>query len=824
MKRIVVLLSIFSLAILACSPLARSREARAVSTAIASPSAEKTSVPPTATPAPRAAGVIESLPGGGVRLSTTDGLSLTLASDGQITAVSIDGDALPVAPAPPLTVRDLTQAGADDAPNLLPNPGFEAGQRGWSPLAASRVEMEVVNQTTHSGRRALEIRSQKNNGRGAIISDPIPVTPGARYRVSGYFQVEFGYVDETGTPIFWQDELYNGERMVTGLYLQWLDADGTPLDETPQLAVALHWNAQTWHKISRELTAPPEAEAVQIIAGAKPVTGAVWIDDLAWTEAVEPDQSLTGALEIGDDYVTQRGEAAGLQTAVTYRPYSDHIAVTVTLTDPAGRARAFDAAWGVTLTLPPAADAGGGGRGEGWTWRDDLRHSRPIAPGSDYANTVSADIAGYLPVSLYPYTALDDGAHGLALAQPFNSPRYVLLHYDGKNNRYEARAHLGISPEAVRLNNSADFSLQLYRFDPAWGLRAVAAKHAAINPAAYDTPADFTGYTGFTRESFRATGERAKRLRQFNEADVFAAQYTVYELPIRIADGDAPRPSFAQVRQSLDSDSVICDSAGEPHLKSIGVHPWSDNQWEATWIPNVDPDLPNGVGGPRLTRLDALFADTHAAGLRLDGVFIDNFISTSTVDTCPAHLAAADLPLTYEPDTYQPGVHTASAGWEFIVALRALLDAQPEPYRGIGVNFWSLNTAAQLMPYIDAFAGEGDSAKGMNWTPDILDYRMAMAMGRPRVFANQQSNLTAEQVETFIHEALFYGIRPGRGANAANWPDGTEKQIDRARAMVNSFMHLGWQPVTLAVTDHPDVWVERFGNRIFTVHNWGDAP
>ena len=274
----------------------------------------------------------------------------------------------------------------------------------------------------------------------------------------------------------------------------------------------------------------------------------------------------------------------------------------------------------------------------------------------------------------------------------------------------------------------------------------------------------------------------------------------------------------------LDSEAVICDSAGEPHLKSIGVHPWSDNQWEATWIPNVDPDLPNGVGGPRLTRLDALFADTHAAGLRLDGVFIDNFISTSTVDTCPAHLAAADLPLTYEPNTYQPGVHTASAGWEFIVALRALLDAQPEPYRGIGVNFWSLNTAAQLMPYIDAFAGEGDSARGTNWTPDVLDYRMAMAMGRPRVFANQESGLTAEQVETFIHEALFYGIRPGRGANAADWPDGYDSQIDRARAVVNRFAHLGWQPVTLAATDHPDVWVERFGDRVFTVHNWGDAP
>ncbi len=231
--------------------------------------------------------------------------------------------------------------------------------------------MSVVSQPARTGSRALEIRSKEEGGRGAVISNPIPVTPGARYRLSGHFQVEFGYVDASGTPLFWQDELYDGERMVSGLYVQWLDAAGTPLSDAPQLAVALHWNAQTWHKISRELTAPPGATAAQLIAGAKPVTGAVWIDDLAWTAADEPDEPLTGALEIGSDSVTQRGEVAGLATAVTYRPYSDHIAITVTLTGPDGQARAFDAAWG----LPLAAG--------GWTtgrmaWRWPSRSIHPV--------------------------------------------------------------------------------------------------------------------------------------------------------------------------------------------------------------------------------------------------------------------------------------------------------------------------------------------------------------------------------------------------------------------------------------------------------------
>ncbi|RMG97903.1 MAG: hypothetical protein D6706_07900, partial [Chloroflexi bacterium] len=148
---------------------------------------------------------------------------------------------------------------------------------------------------------------------------------------------------------------------------------------------------------------------------------------------------------------------------------------------------------------------------------------------------------------------------------------------------------------------------------------------------------------------------------------------------------------------------------------------------------------------------------------------------------------------------------------------------QPEPYRGVGVNFWSLNTAAQLMPYIDAFAGEGASAERSNWSPDVLDYRMAIAMSRPRLFANQQPDLTLAQIETYAHEALFYGIRPSRGENGGGWPDGYEAVLDWAQAQVKPLMQQGWQPLTLAATDNPDVWVERFGNGYFTVHNWGEA-
>ncbi|MFQ5614203.1 MAG: carbohydrate binding domain-containing protein, partial [Anaerolineae bacterium] len=780
----------------------------------------------TAQAPPTTAGQVEPLPGGGARLFTNDGLSLTLDAGGRVTALALDDDPLPIAPAPPLAVRDLTQATAPDVPNLLPNPGFEASDAGWNPLQARKVAMEVAVDAAHEGAHALAIRSENEDGQGAVISDPIPVTPGSRYRVSAHFKIEFGYVDEAGNPTFWQDSLYTGSRSITGLYLQWLDASGSPLQAAPQLAAPLHWNAQNWHRITREVVAPPEAAAVQIIAGAKPVAGAVWIDDLAWVQSPEIEQPLDGGeLEIGANHVTQTGEVAGLQVAVTYRPFGDHIAITTTVTDPTGGPRALDVAWGLPLDAT------------GWNWWDNLRQSRPITSGEDFARAVSADITGYLPVSLYPYAVLENGASGLALALPLDSPRYVLLRYDGPAGRYEGRAHLGISPVATKLENSADFTLLLYRTDPVWGLRAAAEKHTAINPDWYDTSASFAEFTGYTREHYRASGPKADLLKAHNDANVYAAQYTVFELPVHLEAEDAPRPSFDEALQFLNDlssapgirasypASTICDSAGEPHLKSLDVFPWSDGKWDAIWIPNMDPDLPDGYGAQKLADLEALFANMQQAGLTLNGVFVDNFISVTTVDLCPEHLAVADLPLTYDPNTYRPGVHVASAAWEYLTGLRSLLDAQPPPYRSIVVNFWGLNIPTLLAPFIDAFGSEGQSAKeGGNWDAPILDYRRATAMGRLRSFANQQSNLTLAQIETYAHQALFYGMRTSRGTHAAGWPGGAEAILAWQQEQMRPLAALGWQPIPQATTDHPDVWVERFGERAFTVHNWGEAP
>jgi hypothetical protein len=84
-------------------------------------------------------------------ITADDGLSLTLAEDGQVVGLAMDGDSLPITPAPALWVRDMSAAGQVSEPNLLTNPGFEDGETGWQISAQVGTDIEFTDTVSHSG-------------------------------------------------------------------------------------------------------------------------------------------------------------------------------------------------------------------------------------------------------------------------------------------------------------------------------------------------------------------------------------------------------------------------------------------------------------------------------------------------------------------------------------------------------------------------------------------------------------------------------------------------------------------------------------------------
>lgn len=117
-----------------------------------------TPISPLVTPAVTLPGSVEELADGGARVITGDGLSLTLDASGQVTALSLNGEALPVNTAQPLLLRDLTEAAAANAPNLLANPGFEEEESGWGRyLTKGDISIQAASDDPREGEHALAL-------------------------------------------------------------------------------------------------------------------------------------------------------------------------------------------------------------------------------------------------------------------------------------------------------------------------------------------------------------------------------------------------------------------------------------------------------------------------------------------------------------------------------------------------------------------------------------------------------------------------------------------------------------------------------------------
>lgn len=779
-------------------------------------------------------------------LTTADGLALTLSADGRVTGVQVDGQELAAAPAPALILRDLSLAGQVIAPNGVVNPGFEAGLGAWSEVLNQGLDVGVVVSPTRSGTYALAFTNTHTSTLTAgFASKLMPVDPGQRYRLSAWFLSSIGYVTTpSGTPPLMQMEIWQTFQAGNGLYVQWLDGEGTTLGQ-PQLVAPLHTEATRWRLIRGEITAPAQARQARAILGARISDQTLWVDDVAFVPSPEPDVALAGIVAPcpgQDDCLQQSVIAAGLAITITYTAHDDHIAVHGEVVDSTGTDRALDVSWGVPLA------AGGG------VWWDDAHTARTITDGGIYAHEISAIYDGWLPMSLYPYAGVQVGGAGLALGLPLDRPQLALLALDGSTGRYSARYHLGISPQAAKIGPRATFDLMLYRFDPSWGFRDVIARHHALDPEVYTSPRNLYAYQGRS-QGWYFTAAGAQQVLAEDQAHIYSAQYTAAELHLKLTHSDQPRPTLSQAISAVSDTqssphpwdialgravtaSAALDPNGDWSLKHLGIFPWAPDWWEVVWAANTDPDLADGLASYLLNwRITPAFTATTQAGAHLDGVQIDNFMSNPTFDLRPQALAASDWSLSYTPHTYQPAVHTGYAQEEYLATLRRYLDENWGSDRGITINFWGLGHPNYLGRYIDGFGSEGQVAsngEGKNFNPEILDYRRAIAYHRPYLFTIQASGVDASQAYTIGQLALLTGVYPGHGPNGSGWDPAADQVISDTAQLVARYWAAGWEPLTYARANSENVWVERFGRAgatsqsekesglYFSIHNRSD--
>jgi hypothetical protein len=310
-----------------------------------------------------------------------------------------------------------------------------------------------------------------------------------------------------------------------------------------------------------------------------------------------------------------------------------------------------------------------------------------------------------------------------------------------------------------------------------------------------------------------------------------------------LADGPAQdRRQMARVSQV----AAMFDESGQPCLL-FRNEPWCDG---AVWSLNPSPFLASGAAaeGDNAATVhwnEAIRQRLYGpeAKAHLDGEYLDSLEGYVTADLNfrRDHFRETTVPLCFDLETRQPALFKGLAVAEFarwiaqdVHGLGKLMFANGVPYR---FTF--------LCPWLDVLGTETDWLQQGLYSPPS-DQQMSlwrtMSGAKPYLLLmnTDYDAFTPDLVERYFQRSLFYGLFPGMFShNAADNPYWQNpKWYNRDRALFKKYLPIikrvaeaGWQPVTHAVSENAQVWVERYGpgpgaeQPVFlTLFNGTDSP
>ncbi|KPK36109.1 MAG: hypothetical protein AMJ65_16655, partial [Phycisphaerae bacterium SG8_4] len=215
----------------------------------------------------------------------------------------------------------------------------------------------------------------------------------------------------------------------------------------------------------------------------------------------------------------------------------------------------------------------------------------------------------------------------------------------------------------------------------------------------------------------------------------------------------------------------------------------------------------------------------------LDGEYIDSSEGyvTDELDFRRDHFSAARTPLTFSHESRKVAIFRGLVSFEYTRAIA-------EDVHAMGKLMMANSTPSRLCwlaPQLDVMGTETNWNPGGRWQPmsdrDML-YRRLLCKGKPFCFLmnTRFEDFSHELVAKYMKRSLAYGMFPGFFShNASQGHYFTRPELyERDRPLFKKYVPLcklvaeaGWEPVTLAHSSDDRVYVERFGDRFFTVFN-----
>jgi hypothetical protein len=551
-----------------------------------------------------------------------------------------------------------------------------------------------------------------------------------------------------------------------------------------------------------------------------------------------------------DVYAFRDGQCPelGLKLQVTWRAEGTHLLAEGRVTDLSDKDRA------ITLLFALPLDAAG------WQWGDDVRRNRPIQGPGDYSNPVVVGCGATGTMSLYPLAPVFSDRAGLAIGLDMGRPAQFRVGYQAGLKQLYIAYDFGLAPEPGQFPRSADFRFVLFRFDPRWGFRGAFQKYIELFPDYFRARSrdqgiwmpftDISTVEGWQDFGFKyhegnnnVPWDDAHHILSFRYTEPMTwwmrmrkgtLRTTAEALRVRDELASGNNPHLRRLAQ-VSVNAAMWDDSGQPDLM-FRNEPWCDG---AVWSLNPNPRLPAGIssnGIPPVASTDAVNAATMywnddvkrslygaAAKGSQDGEYLDSLEGYVTADLNyrREHFRYTTVPLCFDADTKQPALYKGLAVYEFtrwlsadVHAMGKLMFANGVPYR-----------FAWLCPWLDVLGTETDWLSQGKYRP-ASDAQMCLwrTMAGPKPYLllmnTDYETFGPGMVERYFQRSLFYGMFPGMFShNAADnpywqnpkWYNRDRPLFKKYQPLIKRIAEAGWQPVTGARCDNPQIWVERFG-------------
>ena len=541
----------------------------------------------------------------------------------------------------------------------------------------------------------------------------------------------------------------------------------------------------------------------------------------------------------GGDYLSMGPDGnqvgiLGLQSETTITRTDGVTFFDVRLRDVSGKDRAVTLVYTVGI-------ASSGAR-----WLHDPRREEKVVLGEHYWNTSLFHAGSNGRLSRYPLGAVTQGKTGTALAIDMMRPAFFRIGYNSTSEELYLAYDVALTPEKPE----ACVRFCRFSFDAEWGFRGALERFYGVFPSYFQTRVRRHGlWMPFARISrvqrWRDFGFRFKEGTNETAWDdahgILTFRYTepmTWWMPmpdtmprtLKSAEAHARRLALSgDVRARAWLSSAFRDEHGR-HVALFRDEPWNKGAvWSVNSMPRIQGS-PNDFETRWNSRVRRRYYQEARAG-DVDGEYVDSSEGyvTAELDFRREHFSAAQTPLCYSLTSRRPGIFRGLIAFEYIRAiekdmrrLNKLMMANATPSR-----------LCWLIPMLDVAGTETDWNRGGAWRPmsdaEML-YRRSLCRGKPFCFLMNTDfdRLPPKRVEDYMKRCLAYGMFPGFfSPNASEGHYFSRPELyNRDRRLFQKYIPLcrlvseaGWEPVTRASSSHPSVYVERFGNRYWTVYN-----